>query len=149
MIRKLMIPKEVIIVTTILFLLIGPTFALDKDGNFESKTEQDEYVVLTLNKMAKQMSSQAPLMIDEETQMSYVIALDKTLNFTMRLVNLNSNEIDATYLNKFVWGNVNYIACKNKATRDLIDLGVSYIYLYFGKDNRFVTRVVLDHYKCN
>ena len=132
------------------FLAISsPLYALDESGNFESKEEQDRYIIATLKKMAMEMSSQAPMMMDSETQMSSVLALDKTINFTMRLVNLSSKEVNAEELNKYVWGNVNDIACKNKATRDLIDLGVSYVYIYFGNDNRLITRVVLDKYKCN
>lgn len=74
---------------------------------------------------------------------------NKTINFTMRLINLSSKEVNAEELNKYVWCNVNDIACKNQATRDLIDLGVSYVYIYFGNDNRLITRVVLDKYECH
>lgn len=126
------------------FAISSQVYALDKSGNFESKEEQDRYIIATLKKMAMEMNSQAPMMMDNETQMSSVIALDKTINFTMRLVNLSSNEVVANELNRYVWGNVNDIACKNQATRDLIDVGVSYIYIYFGNDNRLITRVVVS-----
>jgi hypothetical protein len=132
------------------FLIISsPLYALDKDGNFESIEEQDRYISDTLKKMAIEMNSQAPFMMDSETQFSSALALKKTLNFTMRLINQTSTEVDAKEISKYVWANVNDIACKNKATRDFIDWGVSYVYIYFGNDDRFITRVVLDEYKCN
>lgn len=124
-------------------------YALDKNGNFESKAEQDRFVATTLKKTAKEINSQVPIMLDSETQMSSVLALNKTINFTMRLTNLSSKNADANYINKYAWSNVNDTACKNKATRNLIDLGVSYVYLYFGNDDRLITRVVLDKYVCN
>ena len=132
-----------------LLLMTSPLYALDKDRNFESIEEQDRYIADTLKKMAIEMNSQAPFMMDSETQFSSALALKKTFNHTMRLINFSSTEVDAKEISKYVWANVNDIACKNKATRDLIDLGVSYVYIYFGNDGRFITRVVLDKYKCN
>lgn len=123
-------------------------FALDKNGNFESVKERDRYISSTLKNMANQMNSQMPMMMDAETQASNVLALDKTINFTMRLINFSSNEVDASELHDIVRGNVNDIACKNKATRDLIDVGASYVYIYFGNDDRLITRVTLDDYSC-
>lgn len=123
-------------------------YALDKNGNFESKGEQDRYIAATLKKMTVEINSQAPIMIDAETQMSYVLSLNKTINFTMKLVNVSSKEVNAKEINKYAWDNVNDIACKNQATRYLIDLGVSYVYIYFGNDDRLITRVVLDKYIC-
>ena len=131
------------------FIVSSPLFALDKNGDFESKKERDEYIVLTLRKMAMEMNAQVPIKMDSETQLSSVVALDKTINFTMRLSNMRSEEVNVKELKKYVWGNVNDIACKSKITRILIDLGVSYVYIYFGNDDRLITRVVLNKYKCN
>jgi hypothetical protein len=141
--------KGYLFLVVAILLLPSWLYALDKDGNFESIEEQDIYIADTLKKMVIEMNSQAPFMMDSETQFSSALALKKTINFTMRLINLSSKEVDAKEISKYVWANVNDIACKNKATRDLIDLGVSYVYIYFGKDDRFITRVVLDEYKCN
>lgn len=137
-----------ITVCLILLNICAPLYALDKKGNFESKEEQDRHIALTLKEMAKEFNNQTPIMMDSETQMSSVLALGKTINFNARLVNLSSKEVNPDELKRYVWGNVNDIACKNKATRDLIDLGVSYIYIYFGNDDRLITRVVLDKYYC-
>lgn len=140
--------KKIVFVCTFLFALPNVLCALDKNGNFESVKERDRYISSTLKNMANQMNSQMPMMMDAETQASNVLALDKTINFTMRLINFSSNEVDASELHDIVWGNVNDIACNNKATRDLIDEGVSYIYIYFGNDDRLITRVTLDDYSC-
>lgn len=122
---------------------------LDRHGNFKLVKDQDAFIADLLKNIAAQINTQMPLMIDAETQMNHVLALGKTINFTMRLVNHKSHEFDVKFLKNYIWENINDIACKNKATRDLIDIGVSYVYIYFGSDDRFVARVVLDKYKCN
>lgn len=127
-------------------------YALDKNGNFESKDEQDKYIAATLKKMAVEINSQAPMMLDADTQFRSALALNKTINFSYRLVNLSSKELSSSALkqfNKTVWGNMNDNACKVQATRTLIDLGVSYVYIYFGNDDRLITQVVLNKYICN
>ena len=131
-----------------LLLISVPLHALDKNGNFESIEEQDKFIADTLKKMAMEMNSQAPFMMDSETQFISAMALQKTINIRVRLVNFSSTEVDAKEINRHVWANENDIACKNKATRDLIDLGVSYVYIYFGNDDRLITRVVLNEYRC-
>lgn len=122
--------------------------ALDKNGNFSSKEEQDSYIVATLNKMVVQINSQTPMMLNSETQMSNALALGKTINFTMRLINTSSKQVNANELSKYAKGNLNDIACKSKATKNLIDLGVSFVYIYFGNDDRMITRVVINNYHC-
>jgi len=136
------------IICFVCLIISCPLYALDKKGNFESLQEQDRFIATTLKNIVIQINSQTPMMLDSETQMSSALALDKTINFTMRLVKYSSNEVDAAYLNKYVWNNVNDIACKTKGTKFMIDLGVSYVYLYFGNDDRLITRVVLNSYNC-
>ena len=126
-------------------------YALDNNGNFESREEQDRYIAATLKKMAVEINSQAPMMLDADTQFRSALVLNKTINFSYQLV-LSSNELSPSalkQLNKTIWGNMNDNACKVQATRTLIDLGVSYVYIYFGNDDRLITRVVLDKYICN
>lgn len=127
-------------------------YALDKNGNFESKDEQDKYIITTLKKMAVELNSQTLMMLDAETQFRSALALGKTINFSNQLVNLSSKDVSLSalkQLNKTIWANMNDNACKVQATRTLIDLGVSYIFIYFGNDDRLITQVVLNKYICN
>lgn len=122
--------------------------ALDKNGNFESRQEQEAFIAVTLKKMAAELNSQAPVQLDEETRMMSVIALQKTITFNMRLSSHKGSQIDAKRVTQAASENLNRVACGSKATRDLIDLGVQYIYLYSGSDGKFVARVVIDRYRC-
>jgi hypothetical protein len=122
--------------------------ALDKNGNFESKQEQDAFIAATLKKMAGEMNSQAPIQLDEDTRMTSVIALQKTITFNMRLPRVKSSVVDQKRIAEVARENLNHTVCQSKATRDLIDLGVEYVYLYTGNDGKLITRVVIRSYRC-
>lgn len=141
--------KNTIIACAFFLFLPNLLCALDRNGNFESIKEQDEYVSLSLKKTAREINSQTPIMIDSDTQLSSVLALEKNINFNYKLVNISSKQIDPGQLRNYALNNMNDNACKNKATRDLIDLGVKYVYIYWGNDDLLITRVVLDNYNCN
>lgn len=126
----------------------GHAYALDKNGNFESKQEQDAFIAATLKKMAGEMNAQTPIQLDEDTRMMSVIALQKTITFNMRLPRYKASEVDPTRIAQAARENLNHIVCKSKATRDLIDLGVEYVYLYNGSDGKLITRVAIKSYRC-
>lgn len=129
-------------------LFASASSALDKSGNFESKQEQDAYISATLKKMAGEMNSQAPIQLDEDTRMMSVTALQKTMTFNVRLPNYGSSQVDPKRIEQVAKENLNHTVCLSKATRDLIDVGVKYIYLYSGNDGKLITRVVIDKYRC-
>lgn len=131
-----------------LLVVSANAFALDKNGNFESKQEQDAFIASALKKMAGEMNAQTPIQLDEDTRMMSVIALQKTMTFNMRLPNYSSSQVDAKVLAQAATENLNHTVCKSKATRDLIDMGVQYVYLYSGNDAKLITRVVIDKYRC-
>lgn len=129
-------------------LFASASSALDKYGNFESKQEQDAYIAATLKKTAGELNSQAPIQLDEDTRMMSVIALQKTMTFNVRLPNYSSSQVDPKRIEQAAKENLNHTVCRSKATRDLIDVGVKYIYLYSGNDGKLITRVVIDKYRC-
>jgi hypothetical protein len=131
-----------------LLVFSANAFALDKNGNFESKQEQDSFIASTLKKMASEMNSQTPIQLDEDTRMMSVIALQKTITFNMRFPNYKSSQVDPKVIAQAARENLNHTVCKSKATRDLIDMGVQYVYLYNGNDAKLITRVVIDKYRC-
>jgi hypothetical protein len=134
--------------TLLLALFSAHAIALDKNGNFESTAEQDAFIAETLKKMAREMNSQTPVQLDEDTRVMSVIALQKTITFNMRLPNYVASQVEPKRVEQGARENLNLIVCKSKATRDLIDMGVQYVYLYNGKDGKFITRVVVDRYRC-
>jgi hypothetical protein len=123
-------------------------FSLDKNGNFESRQEQDEFLIVTLRNMAREMNAQTPISLDEYTKLTSVIALQKTITFNYLLHRTNYNEINPQELNKVALENLNHSACQSKATQNLIDLGVEYVYIYFSNDGRQITRASIRSYRC-
>lgn len=138
--------KPTIAIVFLLFTL--KSFALDKNGNFESVEEQDEYIAATLKEMAGKINSQTPIQLDQETQMMSVIALQKTINFNLMLSNFKASQLDAKAVEQMALENLNHTVCRSNATRVLIDLGVKYIYHYFGNEEKLVTQVIIDRYRC-
>lgn len=136
------------IAAVVVIVSMSNAAALDKNGNFESKQEQDAFIAVTLNKMAAEMNSQSPVLVDEDTRMMSVIALQKTITFNMRLIHFKADQVDPNRVAQAAKENLNHTVCKSKATRDLIDHGVQYVYLYSGNDGKLVTRVVIDRYRC-
>lgn len=122
--------------------------ALDKNGNFESKLEQDAFVASTLKKSAAEFNSQAPIQLDDDTKMMSVIALKKTITFNMRLPRFKSSDIDRSKLAQTMRENLGHTVCQSTATQNLIDLGVEYVYLYWGNDGKLITRVAISTYRC-
>ena len=128
--------------------LAGEAFALDKNGNFESKQEQDEFIAAMLKKMAREMNSQTPIQLDEDTRMTSVTALQKRVTFNMRLPRFTYLDVHPNRIEQVAWEKLNHTICQNKATRELIDLGVEYVYLYSGNDGKLISRVVIKSYRC-
>jgi len=147
--RIMKTPTKLRLLSAVTFLLLAPhANSLDKNGNFESKQEQDAFISETLKKMAGEINSQTPVQLDEETQVMSVIALQQTITFNMRLTNYNLSQVDPNSIAQAARENLNHTVCQSKATRDLIDLGVQYAYLYSGNDGKLITRVVIDKYRC-
>lgn len=145
----------IIIVKIALFAIIATpclACALDKNGNFESRDEQDRYIEKQLELMVNEINSQAPVMLDSDTQFKYASVLNKTVTFTYKLVKVSSGSFSPTAISEFkkiTLINMNESACKTQSTRTLIDLGVTYMYIYTGNDDRFITNVVLGKYDCD
>ena len=134
----------------VLYYLDGEEYSwpVDKNGNFESKQEQDAYLMATLKKMAKEINEQTPIQLDEHTKLTSVIALQKTITFNYLLHRTNYKDVNPQELNKVAMENLNHSACQSKATKNLIDLGVEYVYIYFSNDGKQITRASIKNYRC-
>ncbi|MFW2054533.1 type II secretion system pilot lipoprotein GspS-beta [Acinetobacter baumannii] len=137
------------IIFFIFFSFLGSySYALDANGNFESKQERDEILMILFKKLAKELNEQTPILLDEETKMMSVMALYKTITINMTLVNYASDHVNPHILQEYAKENINYNVCQSQATKMLIDAGFKYTYIYTGNDGRIITRVVVDSYNC-
>lgn len=132
----------------LLFFYSNIALSLDKNGNFESRQEQDAFLIATLKSMAKEINSQTPIQLDEYTKLTSVIALQKTITFNYLLHRTNYKDINPQELNKIAMESLNHSACQSKATKNLIDLGVEYVYIYFSNDGKQITRASIKNYRC-
>ena len=133
---------------SLMFFYSSSALSLDKNGNFESKQEQDVYLIATLKNMAKEINAQTPIQLDEYTKLTSVIALQKTITFYFLLYRTNYKDVNPQELNKIALENLNHSACQSKATKNLIDAGVEYVYIYFSNDGKQITRASIKNYRC-
>ena len=133
---------------SLMFFYSSSALSLDKNGNFESKQEQDVYLIATLKNMAKEINAQTPIQLDEYTKLTSVIALQKTITFNYLLYRTNYKDVNPQELNKIALENLNHSACQSKATKNLIDAGVEYVYIYFSNDGKQITRASIKNYRC-
>ena len=127
---------------------LNSAFALDQRGNFESIQEQDAFISTTLKKFAREINEQTPLQLDGESKLMSVFAYQKTINFNVLLPLYKFSEIEKNQLDKLISENLNHRICKTKASRDLIDLGVEFVYFYSGNDGKLITRIAIKGYLC-
>ena len=133
-----------------LVLLLSPlcASAIDLDRQFESIKEQDQFLIETLKSMGREINQETPLWVDSDTRLNSVVVLGRTLTYNYQVVNFSGSDLDVPFFGRTVLENLNHMVCQSEATRILIDLGVRYVYLYFGMDGKLITRIVLESYRC-
>lgn len=137
----------VCVIATLLSITTS-VFALDEDGNFESQQEQDAYIAIELKKLAIEMNAQMPIPINEHSRMMSMMAIQKKMHVSIGLTNLGASDVDQDSVKQEAIENLSRAVCTSKAMRDLIDWGVEYVYTYTGNDGVFITRVIVNSYRC-
>ena len=145
-VRRIVVSMVSVVVACL--ALAGGALAVDNKESFKSKQKQDEFITATLKKMAAEMNSQTPIQIDEDTSLTSAIAFQKTFTVNMRLPRLKYSDVDPKQIIQTVRETLNQTACQSKAVRELIDLGVEYVYIYISNDAKLVARIEIKSYRC-
>lgn len=122
--------------------------ALDKNGNFESDQERDAVMSAQLKNYAQQLNSQTPLMMDDETEITAVFALDKTLNYSVRFTKFVYTKMDMVKFKEQAIEKMNEAVCQDSKTKSLINAGVSFVHFYSDKNGKPITRIPFTKYHC-
>lgn len=111
---------------------------------------EDEDINQILVDMVNEYNQQLPLMLDNETEQVSVKAGINELTFYYRLVNLDTDfyEIDPEFL-AFVKAEIMESYCNNYDSQIFIDNNIKLIYLYFDRNNKFVTEISIDSSACH
>ena len=136
-----------LIVAMIFFSTCGKIIAR-KAFSSSYKQKQNAEIQELLQDAAKEIKSQLPLMVDEETQLDSVLAVKNQIFCRYTMVNYKSTEIDAHEFEVEAKKLAKHNTCSNENTKKLLQLGANYVFIYFGKDGYKIARVLIDSKSC-
>ena len=137
--------KYIKILLIILFVLLGTLDIVYSEtvGNMKLKN-QDLFIHSTLIKISRQINSQLPVMIDNETRLDTTIVIGKNLFYKHTLINVKKEELDGNKLSDELRRNLKNSICSNENIMKMLSLGIIYNYLYFDKAGVLITSVNIN-----
>lgn len=99
--------------------------AVDKTN--ESKL--DETIEKKLMEMSKQMNSQLPTMIDEETRFDTTMCVGKHMNYKYTMVNISDKDIDKKAFQSEMKSMLVKNQCSNENMIKMLKMGIQYDYI--------------------
>lgn len=100
-----------------------------------------------LTAAANDLNKNLPMMVDKITEAFVVTPRDHELEFSYRIITLQTSEIDIN-TNGVKSDRINY-TCSNPTIRPLIDRGISIRYSYYDKNRRFIFSTLVKKSDCN
>ena len=92
-----------------------------------------------LREIASELNKTMPKMIDKDTELMSAFALERTIGYNYRLVNLKARDVDSDRYVSLLKPNVANTACTTPETRDgLLRMGVTMQFKYFDMDRQHI-----------
>jgi hypothetical protein len=108
----------------------------------------DTAISRKLIETSRQINQQVPVMVDDETRLDTTIVTGKQLCYKFTLVNVSKAQINKVTLRKHLLENFKNNICNNDKATKLLNLGVSFYYVYSDKSGRIVADEVLSQRDC-
>ncbi len=112
------------------------------------KGKHDTEINTTLKKTSKEINSQLPMMVDDETRLDTTIVLDKQLYYKYTLVNVKPDDITDDFLTKELEPVLIKNVCANKDVQLQFKIGVAYNYIYHDNTGGQISMIKIDADKC-
>jgi len=132
--------------TLVILLIIAFWFDLSKIGNEvvqPSESELNEILVQTSNENNKDL----PMIIDEITQLTTTTVEGNDLVYIYKLIGehepISQQTLESSFRKDFTDE-----LCLNQETRTLLDIGVGFVYRYFGNDNKLIGEILVKKSDC-
>ncbi|QLE50373.1 hypothetical protein FD724_21235 [Nostoc sp. C057] len=97
---------------------------------------------------ASEMNKSTPIQIDQETMLNNVSVEGNGLVFNYELINYLSFQVDPKQLFHNISPVVQNSLCSTPDTKLALRKGVSFSYCYFGNDNRFIMKFIIEPADC-
>jgi len=113
--------------------------------------ENEENVIeMILPLLTEQLNENAPYMIDPTLRFDEAVSDHEALNITYlnTFINLTSDDTDFVFVDEHLPDAIDYL-CNEEDIRKLMSFGVSYTYVYRGRDGEIVRKFIFSEHNCN
>jgi hypothetical protein len=88
-------------------------------------------------------------MIDKETELYKVNFSDNTLNYYLKLINANANNVNKSYIHDYARNNILKEACNKSNPDPSLTNGYNLLYNYEDKNGILIAKVLIKPSDCN
>jgi hypothetical protein len=132
------------VVGAIVAVVVGVSVQSGMKGIFKPKITS----LKILNATANQINSGLPMMLDSDTELFTTIGLEGVLQYHYRLVKYSKEQIDTSVLMPRLRESITNSSCTIKETRELLEKGVTLVYVYHDKDKKVISNFSLKNINC-
>jgi len=125
---------------------IGKIVGVSAVDNYE-KGKTEGALQSVLDKVANELNSKTPMMVDSETRLDNVVSIRKTLRYNYTLINFSNNDISAERIQSVLNETVTNKVCSSM--KNLISLGATIEYAYYENRGNLITIISIPPTKCN
>lgn len=118
------------------------------DGTAAAAGPEQANIEAALVQSAKTINQQLPVMVDKVTRLDLVMAAGKQLFYKYTIVNTPGRGLDKAGFSGAVRPMLVTNACTAEETRKLLQLGVSYNYIYIGSDGVVIDTIKVGRADC-
>ncbi len=135
------------LIATVLFFVIGLSRAQNTPEQVHSAVKAAGGPNKFLSHLARQTAETLPLKINKNVEVVSVIALERTIQYTGKFLNVSKEDIRD--MREFTRLNTNYQNCRSPVFGVLINnYGVEAKYINISKDNEFLFQYNLNKTTC-
>jgi hypothetical protein len=118
-------------------------------ANSYSSSKQDSELEGILLKTSKQINSQLPMMVDDETRLELTLVAGKNMSYKYTMINYKADEFSNNEFSKELRKLLIRNQCSTENTKKLLKYGIKYNYMYFDKDGVMITSENISKKDCN
>jgi uncharacterized RDD family membrane protein YckC len=110
---------------------------------------QQQYTITTITNQIQSLNKDLPKQIDQETELTSVILKNMVVNYNYRLLNKNSSEVNADYINSSFKTNLINQVCNDNYMKGMLENAYRFSYNYKDKNGNDITNIQVNINDCN
>ena len=114
-----------------------------------SSMKQNGAVEKLLLEVSAKTNKQLPVMVDEETRCDMTMVAGSKMVYKYTMIHYSSNKEINQKFKKEITKTLVENQCSQENTVKLLNMGVSYNYIYFDKDGLMIASIDIDKSNCN